>query len=270
LTHWYISQFYNKVGLRYIGKEEETMPEIPWERTVDGKPLYCRDERVKFFAPLAQLMGLAEEKISGVLAISAKFQDQLYSFEERVAVTIQTDTSQEFVGLYMVDEEIYKDRPLLCIRRIEWDREEDKRRFIRATNMRSYVASAEQFCSQIIFVIPEMYPEISSLLEELRQIFRGSIAMRREDRPTFPWVAITVEYSDGWQENKVYYVTRTQSMARLEKWIDHWRRYMQEINAKTSLVPDDGCIVVNAFDLERLYQFPEQSYQEWAKQKKKK
>ena len=245
------------------------MIEIPWERTADGRSANIKEDFPQYIIPVLSFLRLSEEKMTGVGLISGHFHNIPVSFLLRIGVFLESHTYDEFLGLYLPDEEdVVENVPTLCLRRASWQRKNDNTRFIQAASMKAYVMNEQQLDSHIVFLRSEQAQGIVRLAEEARTLVQQGLPMQRTTRTKYTWDQIYFQYRNIIHMS-LSYVTQSEKNEALESWIAQWQEQFAEVDMTSGHLPDQGCFIGYSFGMrEYLTHFPEQSFQEWKKRKR--
>ncbi len=248
------------------------MIEIPWERLADGTSAHVMGDTPEYILPVLSFLRLSEEKMTSVGLISADFHNIPISFMLRIGVHLETRTYNEFLGLYLPDdepdpqEERPEGLPTLCLRRASWHREGDDKRFRQAASMRAYVQNEQQLEAHIVFLTAEMAPAIIHLAEEARELVQQGITLRATSRAEPRWVQIGFRFQDEIRLVLSYIALTAQNDA-LEDWITQWQRHFAEADYSGGILPDQGCLIGYPYGvMDFVRHFPEQSFQTWRRE----
>lgn len=233
------------------------MKGLAWERVVDGthaQLLESKPTRV----PGATLLLLAEEKMQGILLISARFGGQFVLFQKLLDVYIDKGNDAEYLGIYASEayfsenEEGVREEaqsnipqnevqppPVFCLRRATWDKKKDAHYFWAAENKKTYVMSEQQIDSRIQFFSEE--PAFATMLQELRLTIQEGIAVTPVERES-PFSMLTFQLQER-MDFSLSYVLSKYECANLERWLQRWRQWISTIAYTAGSLPDHGCTV---------------------------
>ncbi len=244
------------------------MVDIPWERTADGMPAQMKEgegPRRAIF-PVLSLLLAAEEKMSELVLITADFHGTTVIFERQLGIYLEKDAHAEYLGIYQTDEEDETDVPeerarsipTLCIRRARWDRKRDIQRFRQSQSKQAYVKRDGQIDATILFLTPEMYPEITSLPEEAIKIVRQGITLNEMVRTDPRWDTVLFQVTVGSIAFSLSYVPNREGNELLETWMEVCQQRFTKVDFSGGIMPDHGCRISYPYSLmERLETFPE-------------
>jgi hypothetical protein len=246
------------------------MQEISWERTADGRAARLDGDIPQYILPILSFMRLTQEKMTAVGLISADFHGIPVSFMKRVTVYLDKRTHAEFLGLYVSDEDeqdhseaASEQIPTLCLRHAVWTKKSDEEGFVQAASMKEYVSSQQQLQAQIVFLTPEMVPEIARLDEEAHTMVRRGVPALATSRSDAPWDSIDFSFYDILHVH-ISYVTHTLVSNELEAWVKRWYRSCLEVDYTGGMLPDNGCRLGYPYSMMDFWKhFPEQSFQQW-------
>ncbi len=237
------------------------MKEIPWERTADGARAQLKDGSHKAIIPVLSLLHAATGKMTQLVLISADFNGTTAVFQRQIGIYLEQGARAEFMGVYRTDEDAEEGehkQPVLCIRRSLWDRDQDIRRFREAQSKRAYVEGDGQIHSSILFISPEMYPEIVHLTEEAERIVRQGIAIDVVARPNHGWDSLLFQFDGGSLVFSLSYAPRIEGNNVFETWLEQWQRSFAEVDFSGGIIPDNGCFISYGRSLvELLKTFPD-------------
>lgn len=244
------------------------MVDIPWERTADGMSAEMKEGESprRAIFPVLSLLLAAEQKMRELVLIAADFHGVTVIFERQLGIYLEKDAHAEYLGIYQTDEgddadvpeERARNIPTLCIRRARWDRKRDIQRFRQSQSKQAYVKRDGQIDATILFLTPEMYPEITSLPEEAMKFVRQGISLNANERTDPRWdtvlfqvtvgsIAFSLSYSPNREENEV-----------LETWMETCQQRFTKVDFSGGIISDHGCRISYPYSLmERLETFPE-------------
>lgn len=242
--------------------------ELPWERTADGKAARLDGDIPQYILPMLSFVRLTQQKMTEVGLISAEFAGLPISFLKHLTVYLYERTQAEFLGLYLADEPdrneaVAKQAPTLCLRHAVWRGKQDEAGFVQAASMHQYVSSQQHLHAQLVFLTPEMVPEIVQLEEEAHMMVRRGVAVRPTSRSDPSWESIDF----GFYELPTVFIsygTHTFVSDELEAWIRRWYQSCREVDYAGGILPDEGCRLGYPFSLMDTWKhFPDQSFQQW-------
>jgi len=251
--------------------------EIPWERTADGAPVRLKEDAPHMIIPVLSLLQTATAKMTQLNIISADFGGVTAIFERQIHTYLEMGSYAECLGIYAPDEEdeVQGVRPpglpTLCLRRARWDRTQDIRKFRAAQSMKGYIKGDEQIEAQIVFITSKMYPEFSLLRAEAQKLVQGGIALDGVTRADPRWDLVLFRLREGARHFSLSYAPSIEGNEALEAWVANWQQSFAAVDFSGGILADQGCFISYPFSLmEYLERFPEQSFEEFHRNRRRK
>ncbi len=245
------------------------LDEIPWEQLADGtkaKLLHKDEEETKKTRALRSALkfsSLQEQKLYSVNIISANFHGKLGVFRPSVSVFLWRPTTMQWLGVYTLDvsddddeegKEYERDIPHLCLRRAIWRTKRDVHEFRVAPKKGEYVKQGGLFEGHILFGTPLLYPEIDTMMGEIRGLIQQGIALQPTSRSEFPGVILRVDVHSDINFSLDYALYQRKN-EQLESWAKRWYTTFTQLDFKGGILPDDGCVISYSFPIEEVIEY---------------
>ncbi len=189
--------------------------------------------------------------------ISASFKDSTVTFEPWLTVFIEQPTGAEFFGAYKLafpseDEDYETSLPNLCLRRSNWNRKADLKRYQAALNKKDYIEGDEQISSEISFFSIAYQQKTVELIQELVTFIYSGVTTRAIERREADWQGLTIRLTDSIMAFELAYDLVTIIEEKLEEWAQRWKSNFLELNFQSGFIPDGDCRISYRASLEQL------------------
>jgi hypothetical protein len=256
------------------------MTEIQWERTVNGLPAILKESSGQYLIPVLALLTLTPVQMADVVLISADFSGNPLLFARRLGVYLEAGSSTEFLGIYVSERENDAQSistlpemqegklPSICLRHVRWDQKQDSQRFRLSANMKAYAASEEHIHTRIVFLPQSTSSLFISLLNEAERIVYHGIPLKSRTRVESMWDRIQIDLMDSQLACYLFYILHVAENPELEAWVAQYHASFMQAENISGILPDGRCFISYPHSvMERLSQFPEESFQEYFKRK---
>ncbi|MBW4504986.1 MAG: hypothetical protein KME64_00470 [Scytonematopsis contorta HA4267-MV1] len=217
--------------------------DLIWEKTFGGYVGIYKTPSKVVFTP-ALMKKLAISKMIDVKLISADFKENPVIFSPLLWLLFDSNFNMEFVGVYANDEDVRADSnsdvsPSFCIRKVSWSKAEDIGNFQKAGDKKEYVLGENQVVSNVLFIDPIHFPEITQLISEAIHIAQNGINLQENLQSKLVYDEIKINVSDGRFYLNFSYKPCLMTNSTLEEWIINLRNCIGNLPLNIGYLPDD-------------------------------
>ena len=148
--------------------------------------------------------------------------------------------------------------PRYCLRRALWDHQKDAMQYHQAKNKKQYIEGDQQIDAISTFITASMYPELFTLVEDLRQLAQKGFVLEPVQRTDTLWRAVQVRLEAILFSTHLDYGLNTYQNQELESWLTRWYNVCSRLDFTTGIMPEKDFFVTYPFSLrEAIALFPE-------------
>lgn len=193
----------------------------------------------------ATLKRVALAKLVDIRLMSATFGGETILFEPWLTLLVDYGRGAFLAGVYRTDSASDEDAdrdgsgsPIWCLRKSEWDREEDLERSRDVLDLGEYLRSGPQVTSKLVFANRATHPEVDSMMHTALVTLRPGIRLTPVERRPSEWQFVDFDLADEGLTCRMEYSPLIARSETLESVLPSWLSKLDELICRGGFLPD--------------------------------